>query len=428
MQKPMPDNKFQVENGGASVAVVSEEVFLDGRNVRNEDTIVSTGLPNNTFADYDDPMYDEEVAALVANSNVEMAYEEHEEANDAMAYEAENVDEFVEETSPPDTYIEIPARRAPVRRVRSKEMAIQTDDYPMTSPRMLSPRMEPRVMSPRVKSPRPSLPPKRESFLERAAFFGTRACTGGRQTVFACADPCIEKKHQDVNEMDGIRMEMNYYDPNPPAARSILRNGKPSHPQDEESLVTRAYEDALQMAEAMHLAEREQNAREDNEVREQHIAKRQPRKHPKKKIRYDDIMSVDGRYVHASKHAKERRDREQVPRKLEIKPRAQTPRGGRQQVRREDVASPREDRWRADVASPREDRWSADVASPREDMSREDVASTDVITPWSRSSREDEAYRVWREELSSPKEKKGLGKKMLKGMKKLAKARIVYGD
>jgi len=439
--KANADDQFQVENGGASVAVVSEEVFLDGRNVRNEDTIVSNGPPNNTFADYDDPMYDEEIAALVANSNVEMAYEEYEEANDAMAYEEEDVDEFVEEASPPDTYIEIPARRTPVRRVRSKEMASQTDDYPMTSPRMISPRMEPRVvMSPRVKSPRPSLPPKRESFLERAAFFGTRACTGGRQTVFACADPCNEKKQQDFNEIDGIRMEMNYYDPNPPAARSILRNGKPSHPQDEEDLVTRAYEDALQRAEAMHLAEREQNAREDNEVREQHSARRQPRKHPKKKIRYDDIMSVDGRYVHASKHAKERKDREQVPRKLEIMPRAQTPRGGRQQVWREDVASPREDRWRADVASPREDRWvadvaspredrwGADVASPREDMSREDVASTAVVAPWLRSPREDEAYRAWKEELSCPKEKKGLGKKMLKGMKKLAKARIVYGD
>jgi len=95
---------------------------------------------------------------------------------------------------------------------------------------------------------------------------------------------------------------------------------------------------------------------------------------------------------------------------------------------RADVASPREDRWGADVASPREDRWGADVASPREDMSREDVASTAVVAPWSRSPREDEAYRAWKEELSSPKEKKGLGKKMLKGMKKLAKARIVYGD
>eukprot|EP00574_Skeletonema_japonicum_P000226 CAMPEP_0201740608 /NCGR_PEP_ID=MMETSP0593-20130828/46391_1 /ASSEMBLY_ACC=CAM_ASM_000672 /TAXON_ID=267983 /ORGANISM="Skeletonema japonicum, Strain CCMP2506" /LENGTH=1225 /DNA_ID=CAMNT_0048234929 /DNA_START=1 /DNA_END=3678 /DNA_ORIENTATION=+ len=445
---------------------------VEVENVHGADGVIS----NEEFCgvQYDDPAYDEDVVALVTNSK------------DAMAYEEEEVDEFVE-----SKVIEIPARRVPVRR-------IQVENYSRTNP-----RTKHQVVSPRVQGPHQTISPKRASFLERAAFLSTHACTGGSQAVFACGDPCGENK-EDTNEsinpleLERARMDensTNYYNPKSPPARSIIRNAKYDYSQVEQDLVKRA-----------HLNAGKQNALEENEVIE-YSARRQPRKQSKKRVQYDEIMSVDGRYVNASAHAKERRDRERVPRNLELTPRARTPRGGRQVAWREEVASPREDRmgeevarpqesrtprsghqevWREEVASPREDRWGEEVARPRESRTprggrkeawREEVASPredrwgeEVNRPredrWGEEVASPRGHQeAWREEMTSPREdrygeevdrpresrgqelarpredrvfreddlsrhpkKKGLGKKVFGGIKKLAKARIVYDD
>ena len=367
------DNRFQ------EIVEVDEDDGNADDGGGNDNPILSNdfGNENATFVsrngasliDSDDHMYDEDVAALVAKSS------------EAIAHDEDDVDEFVvssiaiqPKTRLPDDIIQIPTKRVPVHRVRSKEMAVQTDDN-LTSQRM---------MSPRVMSPRPTYT-KRESFLEKAVLFSANACTGGSRAVLACADSCnennpdsriheaIERSYSNPNRIDvnysNDIVDINRYsnEPNYSAAPSVFRkqsSGNAAYAQDEEELVTRAFVNALKRVDnALHLAGGEQNAREVNNVVE-HSAMRTNRRHSNRHVNYDDIMSVDGRYVSTREQAKNQKRNESVPRNLELKPKMQTPRGSDQ---------------------------------------------------------------VWREELSSPKEKKGVGK-MIKGIKKLTKARIVYGD
>eukprot|EP00986_Skeletonema_menzelii_P019918 scaffold29572_cov160-Skeletonema_menzelii.AAC.2 len=397
-QSPGRENEYQMEEGievmptlsDTEVISVNTPVSIDesafaqnptlshksGRplfEMKQKDDIRGAGNVSNvppiatsTSRDRYGSAYDEDVAALVPTAKESTAFED--DANELI----------------PDTFM-IPERR---------EAAIETSAYQAASPPMEHPpRMVYPVMSPRVNNSRSTLPPKKkESFFERAAHLSDKACLGGRRAAFACVDTCQSpsKQFNENGDLEQERpgMEMKYYDPLSPPSRSILRNAEPNYLQEEEDLVTRAF------VTAMHRVEGEHHAHKDGEDRE-HSARRKP----KKQVRYGDIMSVDGRFVKASKHARERRDREQVPRNLEITPRARTPRGGHQQAWRDEVTSPRGDRWGEDVASPQE-QWGEEVPRPRED----------------------------REESPKPIKKKGLGNKMLKGMKKLAKARIVYDD
>ena len=401
---------FEHEDGGVNGVIFAEasqdsQVLVNGGNANTiyyDDENVAYTENGAQFIDPNDPMYDDEVALLVANSN------------DALAYEEDEVNEIdvpnQSHTAPPERFIHVPARRPPsVLRVRSKEIAVQTDNHRMTSPGMMSPRLK-------TKSPRVTLPSKRESFLERATFFGTTACTGGRQTVFSCGDPKLNDTFDTSKDHSSLANEINYYDPKSPAAQTRSRGGR-AYSQDEEDLVTRAVVNALN---------RVDNAREEFNGDLDYPQSRQRRKHSKRTKRRDDIMSVDGRYVNTRDYVRERREREQVPRNLELQPRVQTPRRRQQTEYRDeeedDETSTSSQEERKQV--PRNLELKPRVQTPRrrEQTEYRDEEEDDETSTSSREERKENIRK------RTPKEKKGLGKKMIKGIKRLAKARIVYDD
>jgi hypothetical protein len=385
------DNQFEeiIEEteSGCDHGEELEDAAQNGCGGQNDNTMISnhslieenaTFVSENgaSFIDSDDPMYDEDVAMLVDKTSDDLDYEDDDADSFVLPRSASQA-----QSNPPDQFIHIPANRVPVHRVRSKEIAIQTDDYSTKSPRVM---MSPRVMSPRVMSPRS------ESFWEKVALFGSTACMGGSRAILTCADTCNEynpdsRAHEALSPTSSYNtMEVSYYDPTSPPASSMFRRRNAAYSQDEEDLVTRAFVNALHRVESVINVSGEKTAQEEYSEPE-YVARSKPRRHSKKHVTYDDIMSVDGRYISAREHTK--RQQERVPRNLALKPKMHTQRGSDQV-------------WREERGSPRQE-WREERGSPRQELTLE---------------------------VSSPREKSGLGKKMFKGIKKLAKVRIVYDD
>ena len=272
-----------------------------------------------------------------------------------MDYEDEDTNEFVvaqAKRRPPGElievreFIEIPEKRNPARQVRSKEPAIQT--HSRRGQQMTSPR---------------SRRAYKESLFDSVALFGAKACMGTSRAVLSCADTCNDN-NPDSRVHEALEQTSS---PISHQAPSMFRCGNYTYSKEEEDLVTRAFVNALHRIDtALHTAGEEKSPRGAKKF-VKHSAMRSGR-HSKRRVDYNDIMSVDGKFVSAKEYKS--RWKERVPRNLALKPKVQTPR----------------------------------VMEETREESRDD------------------------QELTNCKEKKSLGNKVLKGFKKLAKARIVYDD
>jgi hypothetical protein len=309
-----------------------------------------------SFTDEGGFMYDEEIADLVPkNTSTSMDYED-EDANEFVI--SSNVAQTQTRPIEVREFIEIPEKRIPARRVRSKEPAIQTHSSPMTGQQMISPR---------------SRRAYKESLFDSLALFSAKACMGTSRAVLSCADTCNDNNpdsrvHEALERTSSHSGGHGYdYNPVSPQAPSMFRCGNETYSKEEEDLVTRAFVNALHRVDtALHTAGEEKSPRGAKKM-PRHSAMRSGR-HSKRRVDYNDIMSVDGKFVNVNEYKSRRKER--VPRNLALKPKVQTPR---------------------------------------------------VMEEIREGSRDEQ-------ELTKYKEKKSLGNKVLKGFKKLAKARIVYDD
>ncbi len=308
-----------------------------------------------SFTDEGGFMYDEDIADLVPKNT-----------STSLDYEEEDVNEFVissnaaqPQTRPPGElievreFIEIPEKRIPARGV-----AFQTDSSPITGQQMISPR---------------SNRPYKDSLFDSIALFGAKACMGTSRAVLSCADTCNDNNpdsrvHEALERTSSHSGGHGYdYNPISPQAPSMFRCGNDTYSKEEEDLVTRSFVNALHRVDtALHTAGEEKSQRGAKKIAK-HSAMRSGR-HSKRRVNYNDIMSVDGKFVNAKEYKSRRKER--VPRNLALKPKVQTP------------------------------RVMAEIREESKDQ----------------------------QELIEYKEKKSLGNKVLKGFKKLAKARIVYDD
>lgn len=302
-----------------------------------------------SFTDEGGFMYDKEIADLVTKNTSSSLEYEYEDANEFVI--SSNVAQT--QTRPTGEFIEIPEKRIPARRVRSKEHAIQTHSSPMTGQQMISPR---------------SNRAYKESLFDSVALFGAKACMGTSRAVLSCADTCNDNNpdsrvHEALERTSSHSGGHGYDYPVSSQAPSMFRCGNDTYSKEEEDLVTRAFVNALHRVDtALHTAGEEKSSRGARKIAK-HSAMRSGR-YSKRRVDYNDIMSVDGKFVNVNEYNSRRKER--VPRNLALKPKVQTPR----------------------------------------------------VMEESRDE----------QELTKYKEKKSLGNKVLKGFKKLAKARIVYDD